>query len=79
MDNNSGQKADSAVGQNPSMISSDNLNETPKLSTSTSTHHWKKAFRMTTNALNMQKKNAMPIGKPEIKPFEISILDPRYR
>ncbi len=76
---NSGQIADSAVVQNPSMIYSDNLKETPKLSTSTSTYHWRKAVRMTTNALNMQKKNVMPIGKPEIKPFEISMLDPRYR
>ena len=79
MDSNSHAAAETAVGQTPAVIPSDNLKQTPDLNSSSSIGRLRKAVRKTTNALNLQKKvNAMPSGKPEIEPLEISMHDPRY-
>ncbi len=78
MDSNAGQKAEPAVEQTPDTIISDNQKEVPASSSSTPIDRWRKAVRKTTNIMNLQKRlNAMPIGKPVLEPFEISMYDPR--
>jgi hypothetical protein len=75
MDSNTGQKAETAVGQTSCMSTSDNLREVPESSTSTSGGRWRKAVRK----LNLEKKNQMPSSRPVTEPLEISMYAPRYQ